>query len=334
MFLLEVVSSQLIYRLSLVALITVVVLTLASQFGKYLYLELTTHFRLQYVMVAIVCALLFTVLQAWKFVPIAVLCAVLNSVYLLPYLFKTPGVVPAAKASPPATVRVLHANVLKSNRNYNAVFDLVNRSNADLIVLQEITEDWHAQIEPVANSSPYFKSVPGLEGSGMAIFSRVPFEDVQVLQLDSSTHLAIAVKLNLRGREVTLLSLHPPTPITASKFENRNQQFREAAKFLNSVEGTKILIGDLNTTMWSPYFTTLLHTSHLRDVRLGFGLKTSWPMPLPSFMRLPIDHCLVSADVEVKNVQIGASIGSDHRPLIVDLVVRGSSPTVKEGSAT
>ncbi len=90
MFLLEVVSSQLIYRLTLVALIAVVVLTLASQFGQFLYLELTTHFRLQYVLVAIVCALLFTVLQAWKFVPIAVLCAVLNSVYLLPYLFKAP----------------------------------------------------------------------------------------------------------------------------------------------------------------------------------------------------------------------------------------------------
>jgi len=321
MFLLEVVSSQLIYRLTLVALIAVVVLTLASQFGQFLYLELTTHFRLQYVLVAIVCALLFTVLQAWKFVPIAVLCAVLNTVYLLPYLLKAPGVVLGPQASNPASasLRVLHANVLKDNRNYNTVFDLVKRSNADLIVLQEITADWHAQILSVANTYPYFKSVPGLEGSGMAVFSRVPFEDVQVLQLDSSTHIAIAVKLNLQGREVTLLSLHPPTPITASKFENRNQQFREAAKFLNSVDGTKILIGDLNTTMWSPYFGVLLHSAQLRDVRLGFGLKTSWPMPLPSFMRLPIDHCLVSADVEVRNVQIGARIGSDHRPLIVDL---------------
>jgi endonuclease/exonuclease/phosphatase (EEP) superfamily protein YafD len=322
MFLFEVVSSQLIYRLTLVALIAVVALTLASQFGQFLYLELTTHFRLQYILVAIVCALLFTVLEAWKFVPIAVLCAVLNSVYVLPYLYKAPSVVLGPQAFPPATVRVLQANVLKSNRNYNAVLDLVNRSNAELIVLQEITEDWNEKIRAVAKLYPYFKSAPGLEGSGMAVFSRVPFEDVQVLQLDSSTHIVIAVKLNLQGRGVTLLSLHPPTPITAGKFENRNQQFREAAKFLNSVDGTKILIGDLNTTMWSPYFGVLLHSAHLRDVRLGFGLKTSWPMPLPSFMRLPIDHCLVSADVEVRNVQVGAPIGSDHRPLIVDLAVR------------
>ena len=324
MFFLEVVSSQLIYRLTLVALIAVVVLTLASQFGQYLYLELTTHFRLQYVLVAILCALLFTVLQAWKFVPIAVLCAVLNSVYLLPYLFKTPGVVLGPQASPraSASLRVLHANVLKDNRNYNALFDLVNGSNADLIVLQEITEDWNEKVGALAKLYPYFKSVPGLEGSGMAVFSRVPFEDVQVLQLDSSTHIAIAVKLNLHGREVTLLSLHPPTPITASKFENRNQQFYEAGNLLNSVEGSKILIGDLNTTMWSPYFNMLLRNAHLRDARLGLGLKTTWPMPLPSFLRLPIDHCLVSADVEVRDVQIGGPIGSDHRPLIVDLVVR------------
>jgi endonuclease/exonuclease/phosphatase (EEP) superfamily protein YafD len=320
MFLLEVVSAKLIYNLTLIALTAIVVLTLASQFGQYLYLELTTHFRLQYVLVAIICALLLTVFQAWKFVPIAILCGVLNAVYLVPYLTNPRSAgLGRAQAATPAAVRVLHANVLKSNKDYNAVFDLVNRSNADLVVLQEITDDWQVQIQPIAKTYPHFKSVPGLEGAGMAVFSRIPFEDVQVLMLDSSTHVAIAAKVNLEGREVTFLSLHPPTPITASKFENRNQQFREAAKFLNSIKGTKILIGDLNTTMWSPYFRTLLRTTHLRDVRLGFGLKTSWPMPLPSFMRLPIDHCLVSDDIDVKNVQIGARIGSDHRPLIVDL---------------
>src|SRR4030095_5882264 len=271
MFLLEVVSAKLIYNLTLIALTAIVVLTLASQFGQYLYLELTTHFRLQYVLVAIICALLLTVFQAWKFVPIAILCGVLNALYLLPYLTNPRSAgLGRAQAATPAAVRVLHANVLKSNKDYNAVFDLVNRSNADLVVLQEITDDWQVQIQPIAKTYPHFKSVPGLEGAGMAVFSRIPFEDVQVLMLDSSTHVAIAAKVNLEGREVTFLSLHPPTPITASKFENRNQQFREAAKFLNSIKGTKILIGDLNTTMWSPYFRTLLRTTHLRDVRLGF----------------------------------------------------------------
>src|SRR6476660_10036349 len=127
MFLIEVVSSQLIFRLTLVTLTSVVVLTLASQFGQYLFLELTTHFRLQYVLVAIVCAVVFTVLQEWKFVPIAIMCAVLNAIYLGPYLRSASHV----DADGPR-LRLFHANILKKNRAYKTVLDLVSQTDADL----------------------------------------------------------------------------------------------------------------------------------------------------------------------------------------------------------
>jgi endonuclease/exonuclease/phosphatase (EEP) superfamily protein YafD len=323
MFLNGVDSSQLIFRLTLVTLSAVVVLTLASQFGQYLFLELTTHFRLQYVLVAIVCAVVFTVLQEWKFVPIAIICAVLNAIYLGPYLRPASHV----DADGPR-LRLLHANVLKDNRDYGAVFDLVSKTKADLVVLQEVTDDWDNQTAVLKQKYSYIKSVPGPEGSGIAVLSRFPFQDEKVLQLDASTHIAILVRVTVEGRPVTLLSLHPTTPITPKKFANRNRQFAEAAKLLNAAEGLKILVGDLNTSMWSPYFRTLVEKSGLRDVRVGFGLLTSWPMPLPSFLRLPIDHCLVSSDVTVKDVQIGNAVSSDHLPLIVDLVLgpQASSP--------
>ena len=153
----------------------------------------------------------------------------------------------------------------------------------------------------------------------MSVFSRYAFADVKVLHLDSSTHIAILAHLDIKEKTISLLAMHPTTPITPAKFKNRNLQFREAAALLNSIKGSKVLVGDLNITMWSPYFTTLIRSSGLRDARLGFGLGTSWPMPLPSFLRLPIDHCLVSHDVQVDGFRIGPRIGSDHRPVIVDL---------------
>src|SRR5580765_7685179 len=126
MFLNEVDSSQLIFRPTLVALTVVVVLTLLSQFGQYLFLELTTHFRLQYVLVAIFCAVVFTVLQEWKFLPIAIICAVLNAIYLGPYLR------PASHVDVDGPrLRLLHTNVLKNNRDYKAVFNLVSKTKAD-----------------------------------------------------------------------------------------------------------------------------------------------------------------------------------------------------------
>jgi endonuclease/exonuclease/phosphatase (EEP) superfamily protein YafD len=90
--------------------------------------------------------------------------------------------------------------------------------------------------------------------------------------MDQSTHIALWVRVNVRGTPISILALHPPTPVRSDKFNNRNQQFARASALLKSTNGVRILIGDLNTTMWSPYFADLIRGSGLRDVRKGFGL--------------------------------------------------------------
>lgn len=46
----------------------------------------------------------------------------------------------------------------------------------------------------------------------MAILSRFPLEDVELLSLDASTHLALLARVNVDGTKVSMLSLHPQTP--------------------------------------------------------------------------------------------------------------------------
>lgn len=319
MLTIEMVASQLVFILALATLTSIVILTLASQFGRYTYLELTTHFRLQYLLAAIACALVLTPLQSWRFVLVALFCALLNAAYLRPY-YRFTSSTPKSPGSKRLTL--LHTNVFEKNTNYQAVLNLVNDSNADLVVLQELTEDWSKQTATLQRKYPYSEIAPRADGAGMALYSRHPLENVQVLNLDSSAHIAIFARVNVGETALFVLALHPPTPMTPAKFENRNRQFREAAILLNSIDGPKVLVGDLNTTMWSPYFGSLVRDAGLRDARLEFGLKTSWPLPLPSFLRLPIDHCLISDDVGVDQVQVGAHIGSDHKPLVVELRIK------------
>jgi endonuclease/exonuclease/phosphatase (EEP) superfamily protein YafD len=219
----------------------------------------------------------------------------------------------------------MQANVLGSNKKYSAFAKAVSEAQPDIITVQELTEEWRNQIQDLHSEYPYQKTVPRPGGAGMALLSRYPFEDVEALTLDASTHLAILANVNVEGTEVTVLSLHPPTPIRTDKFLNRNEQFNRAASILRATNGTKFLIGDLNTSMWSPYFTDLMRDSGLRDARVGFGLIPSWPMPLPAFLQLPIDHCLVSDDVVVERIKAGGRTGSDHRPLIVDVQFKRSN---------
>ena len=133
--------------------------------------------------------------------------------------------------------------------------------------------------------------------------------------------MALICKINLDGTLLSVLTIHPPTPMRNDKFIYRNKQFAESAKLLKNTPEPKLFIGDLNTTMWSPYFVDLVKDSGLRDVRIGKGLKTSWISFFPPPFRIAIDHCLVSESIEVATVELGEFTGSDHLPLVVNLKI-------------
>ena len=81
------------------------------------------------------------------------------------------------------------------------------------MVLQELTDEWWNQIKALTSDYRYSKAVPRPGGSGLAILSRYPLEDVEVLSLDASTHLALLARVNVDGTMVSMLALHPQTPV-------------------------------------------------------------------------------------------------------------------------
>ena len=66
------------------------------------------------------------------------------------------------------------------------------------------------------------------------------------------------------------------------------------------------------------HFDRLLKQFGLLNARRGHGLIPSWPTFLP-FLMIPIDHCLVSPDASVVDIDSGPDIGSDHLPIFVKL---------------
>lgn len=90
--------------------------------------------------------------------------------------------------------------------------------------------------------------------------------------------------------------------------------------FTHQQKDLVIIAGDLNTTMWSPYYKRLARDSGLANARKGFGILATWPSFYP-FLRIPIDHYLVSPEVRVVDLRMGPKFGSDHRPLVADLFV-------------
>ena len=303
-----------LYRITVLTLAGGVLATIGGFFGRHFGLELITHFRSHLILLAAACGAVLIAFHSWKVLPLAVAVVCWNAWYLAPYLLKNQSVNSVAST---VSLKLMQANVLKSNQNYQSVLKTIAEINPDVLVVQELTPGFKDAASSLEHSYPYSRVEARIGGGGMGVFSRYPMTDIQVLTLDQSSHIALLARLDIAGRSVALLGLHPTTPITREKFRNRTVQFERAALLMSGINGPRILIGDLNTTMWSPYFSDLVRESGLRDTRVGFGINTSWPVPVPGFLRIPIDHCLLSDDFQVTSVEVGSSIGSDHLPLVV-----------------
>lgn len=302
-------------------LTVVVLLSLAGYLGRsHKLFELTSHFKSQYLMASFVCLLSFFVLKAWPWAACALLCSLLNLAFVLPMYFTHRQ--PAHDLSNPR-LKVIQANVLYANGNYPALIDFVEHERPDVLIVQEATHQWLDALQALGDYESISRLVPEDWGSGIALYSRVPLRSAEVVSLGDVKRPAITVTINLDGRIVSLLTIHTHPPLRSDQFVHRNKQLAAAARHVRNLPSPKIFIGDLNITPWSPYYSDFVRETELVDAREGFGVLPSWPtfLPFASLLMVPIDHCLVSPDVDVLSTRTGADIGSDHLPLIVELEI-------------
>jgi endonuclease/exonuclease/phosphatase (EEP) superfamily protein YafD len=285
------------------------------------YFELTSHFKLQYLMAALACLLIFVTLHGWWSALMACFTIVINLVMVLPWY------IPPSQADltqPYDPVKLLFANVESTNTNFSAFISFVIEENPDVLIIQEATEPWINRLRVLKERFPYDKALPRPGGIGIALYSRIPIERFDVLAIGSERVPGLLARLNRGGGVFSVVTVHPRAPLCRNCFGQRNEELRDAASIVQALPAPKILVGDLNTSLWSPYYAHLMRQTGLDNARKGFGLLPTWPafMPWP-FLRIPIDHCLVSPDIRVIRMRTGRNIGSDHLPIIVDMVIPG-----------
>ena len=275
-------------------------------------LELFCHFRVQYFWALALACTGFAVLGRRVLMLVAAALAAANLVLILPLYFG-----PDATANDSTTLRALELNVHFLNQNYDATLDLIRRDKPDIVVLCEITPGWKEALKALDKEYPYSEIIPSRSPAGLALLSRYQITDIAVKTLSRVGLPTIVAGLETPDGRLTVIATHPASPSTATDFKYRNEQLAEVGRIAGERAGPVMVLGDLNTTGWSPFFQDMLEVSGLVDSRRGFGVAATWPsLLLP--LRIPIDHCLVSPEVSVGEYRVGPSVGSDHRPIVVD----------------
>ncbi len=279
-------------------------------------LDLASHFPVQIAAASLIPLVILLAFCRWKaaLLPAAVLA--LNVAQILPLYFPVRQPV----CSGPV-ICAISANVLRSNQQYGTFIDYIRSRRPDFFLAMEVDETWLAELAPLHEAYPFRVAQPGRGAFGIALYSRVPIGNHEIVESAIAGVPMIRATLIFGDRHLTVIGVHPVPPVRSGTAELRNGQFVEIAALAAPLPNPRLLLGDLNATSWSPHFRDLVRDSRLRDARQGFGVQPTWPRfsGIARLLQIPIDHTLVSDDVEVVARRVGPDIGSDHRPVEIEL---------------
>ncbi len=297
-----------------IGLVLTAAVSLATAFDRWhSLLELFSHFRLQYLVAAILLTAAFLWLRWGGYVVLGVATIALNAWYVVPWYLPV-----GRGAAADTDIRLLNANVLASNGNFEKLKRLVQDTDPDIIVVQEVTPAWIESLKSLKTRYPYTVVEPRQDPFGIALYSKLPLEATAVIHAEPRAYPQIQATVISGQDRLQLIGAHTANPIGSGGYHARNLQLDGIAALANRTPAPLVVAGDLNISIWSHHYRRLIRDSNLRNAREGFGVEPTWPVFFRPAM-IPIDHFLVSRDVEITSYATGPDIGSDHLPVAVTL---------------
>jgi endonuclease/exonuclease/phosphatase (EEP) superfamily protein YafD len=287
--------------------------------------ELGSHFQHVYVLMAAAATAAFLLFKRWKVLPVAVAGLLITGWHIVPCYI---GV--GSAQSDGTRVRLMTVNVLTVNTNHEGFAAVLAKEQPDVVALQELNQVWVDALREMADVYPHQVFDPRSDNFGIGLMSRYPWESVEFVDLFGVN--AIRAEVLVDGKRLTVLNVHTLPPASPSYAAIRNQQLDRIAGLVQNVESPLVVLGDLNATMWSPYFRDLLERTHLLDARRGYGIVSTWPDDLTP-LTIPIDHCLYTPPLAVQDFRSGPRFRSDHLPLTIDFILPAGSGEARTGAA-
>lgn len=221
----------------------------------------------------------------------------------------------AKKAS--SLLSILSVNVYQFNTKYHLLLDLIKESKPQLVLTLESNKAWENALNEIEKDYPYSKKVAQENTYGMHLYSKLPFEKIQVNYFIADDLPSIeAVVKTPEGLTFTLFGVHPPPPSPTEEpnSKERDGDLLSTAKRAKKTKNPVVVVGDFNNVAWAKSSILFKKTSGLLDPRIGRGFVSTFHAKYKLF-RFPIDLFFHSENIQVETFKTLAPINSDHLPL-------------------
>ena len=238
------------------------------------------------------------------------------------------------------TLTVMSYNVLGSNTDTQAVLEVIQESDPDVVALQELNPHIAAALNThLIERYPYqiMDTRDGVGGHG--VISKYPLTESGLSLTQAWTGIPQVLTLDWHGTEIFIVNFHmwapaiyPPQQI-AINFHMRELQSQSLLDFADSVKAPIILAGDANTTSLNTAYTMLTQTFTDAWVQAGFGFGHTFPGAdspgssrpnlagwlVPQWL-VRIDYIFLSPHFNVLSAHLSTSHGnSDHRAVLAEV---------------
>lgn len=288
---------------------------LLGMLGRFSWLlDLFSHFRLHYVGALCLSGLVLLGLRQWHSAALAVLAAVVAAIPAFDYIANAPP----ATSSP--IFKAISFNVWFRNTDLRAAVEYLESSGADVVLLQEISQQRANSLAPMLKSFPH-RYLEAADTSDTVLFSKWPLLQTSTERLSENGVSAVRAIIDWRGKPITVIGAHLHWPIGPRTAARRDAELAGLARLGQPLKNPLVMLGDFNITPWSPHFKKLTSAFGLKDCAVGHGLDVTWPSQLLP-LGIRIDHCLASVHWQSVNAWTGPHLGSDHRPMGVELQMK------------
>jgi endonuclease/exonuclease/phosphatase family metal-dependent hydrolase len=254
------------------------------------------------------------------------------------------GCVSPRQVSNGAALRVMSYNIRSGNGNLDGTADAIRASAPDIVALQEVDVHWAERSGFVDQASALgerlrmqvrFARIYRLLGAsasepprefGVALLSKYP---IARWSNDTLTRLStqeanprpapmpglLEATIDVRGTPVRVFNTHLDY---RSDPHVRQQQVTEMLARIGEMSQPTLVFGDMNAKPDAAELRPLLH--RLRDAwsSAGVGNGFTYPAEAPSER---IDYVLASPHFHIRSASVPVTEASDHRPVVVDLVL-------------
>ncbi len=229
------------------------------------------------------------------------------------------------------SVKIMAANVLMPNKNFEALIRIIKEENPDLIFLLETNTLWKENIDKAISAEYPYSVLHPLENTyGLLLYSRLKLRDTKIhFRIENDVPSIESIIELGNDRSIKFFGLHPkpPSPSENKSSLERDAELIQVGKEVRNSECPVLVAGDLNDVAWSHTTRLFLRLSGLKDPRKGRGFFNTFNANYP-LIRWPLDHFFLSSEFQITQLKRLKHFGSDHFPILAEIYL----PDFSEGS--